>query len=70
MSSILKYLKFGVIAFRENLLSRAQVEMLLQEQKDSYIYFGEALVKIGFISEAQLIEELKEFNRLKLEASR
>ena len=43
-----------------------QVEALLKEQQDGYIFFGEALVQLGVISEAQLIEGLKEFNRIKL----
>ena len=58
--------KFGEIAVREKYLKGQQVDVLLKEQEDSYIYFGEALVKTGVISEGQLIEELKEFNKMKL----
>jgi len=63
------YEKFGEIAVRENYLTIEQVEALLKEQKDVYLFFGEALVQLGAISEAQLIEGLKEFNRIKLESA-
>jgi hypothetical protein len=46
------------------------VEELLKEQEDTYIFFGEALVRIGAISEEQLIEQLKEFNRMRLQGHR
>jgi hypothetical protein len=61
--------KFGEIAVRENHLTIEEVEALLKEQQDRYIFFGEALVQLGAISEAQLIEGLKEFNRIKLESA-
>jgi hypothetical protein len=63
------YEKFGEIAVRENYLTIKQVGALLKEQQDGYIFFGEALVQLGVISEAQLIEWLKEFNRIKLESA-
>lgn len=36
-------------------------------QKKNNLRIGEALVKIGAINEAQLIEELKQFNKLSLQ---
>ena len=63
------YEKFGEIAIREKYLTKEKVEALLKEQADNYIFFGEALVQIGAISEEQLMEELKEFNRLKLQST-
>jgi hypothetical protein len=57
--------KFGDIAVREKFLTEGQLEELLKEQEDTYIFFGEALVQIGAISEEQLIEQLKEFNWMK-----
>jgi hypothetical protein len=60
------YEKFGEIAVRENYLTIEQVGALLKEQQDGYIFFGEALVQLGIIAEAQLIEELKEFNQIKI----
>jgi len=64
MSNHLKYLKFVGFLLEKKLI----VEELLKEQEDSYIFFGEALVQIGAISEEQLIEELKNFNKLKLQS--
>jgi hypothetical protein len=59
--------KFGEIAVKEKYLSEEQVRQLLIEQEDTYIFFGEALVRIGAISEGALIEQLKEFNKLKFQ---
>ncbi len=55
------------IAVRENYLTKEQVDELLKQQSDSYMYFGEALVRIGVISDEDIISELKEFNRLKIQ---
>jgi hypothetical protein len=63
------YEKFGEIAVRENYLTIEKVEALLKEQKDVYLFFGEALVQLGVITEAQLIEELKEFNQTKIKGA-
>jgi hypothetical protein len=38
--------KFGEIAVREKYLTKGQVEQLLKEQEDNYIFFGEALVHL------------------------
>ena len=59
--------KFGEIAVRENYLTKEQVDELLKQQSDSYMYFGEALVRIGVISDEDIISELKEFNRPKIQ---
>jgi hypothetical protein len=62
--------KFRDITVREKFLTKGQIEELLKEQEDTYIFFGEALVQIGAISEEQLIEQLKEFNWMKLQDNR
>jgi hypothetical protein len=62
--------KFGDIAVREKFLTKEQIEELLKEQEDTYIFFGEALVQIGAISEKQLLEQLKEFNWMKFRNNR
>ena len=59
--------KFGEIAVREKYLSGEQLKELLKEQQDTYIFSSEALVQLGVISEEQLMENLKEFNMLKLQ---
>ena len=46
-------------------LNPTQLEELLSHQKEEHLYFGEALVQLGLITEAALIENLKEFNMLK-----
>jgi hypothetical protein len=61
--------KYGEIAVRENYLTQDQVDQLLREQADSYIYFGEALVKLGIITQDVLINHLKEFNKIKPQAT-
>jgi hypothetical protein len=37
-----------------------------KKRKEEYVFFGEALVKLGLISEEELIENLKEYNMLKI----
>jgi hypothetical protein len=61
--------KFGEIAVKEGYLTEAQVEELLKTQEDNYLFFGEAMVQLGIFSTEQLIEELKEFNRMKIESA-
>jgi len=46
-------------------LKQEQVEKLLQEQKDSYMFFGEALVSIQVITEEEVSGQLKEFEKAK-----
>ncbi len=58
--------KFGDIAVKNHFLMQTQVDELLKHQKDEYLFFGEALVRLGIITAEQLIENLKEFNRLKV----
>jgi hypothetical protein len=60
--------KFGEIAVREKYLTKEQLEKLLKEQEDSYIFFGEALVQTGAISEEEIIKQLKKFNELKMQS--
>lgn len=57
--------KFGDIAVKKNYLSRNQVDELLREQSDSYLHFGEALVKSGSISPETLREQLEEYHKSK-----
>ena len=63
------YEKFGETAVKEGYLTEAQVEELLKTQEDSYLFFGEAMVQLEIFSTEQLIEELKEFNRMKIESA-
>lgn len=53
------------IAVREWLLTEKQTNELLREQQDNDLFFGEALVKLGAISEETLMEHLNIFNRMK-----
>ena len=47
-------------------MNEEQLEDILQEQEDSYISFGEALVQIGAMSEEEVMEQLKEFTWLRM----
>jgi hypothetical protein len=53
--------RFGGITIREKYLSKEQVDQLLKEQSDSYMYFGEALAKIEALSYDEVIKQLQEF---------
>ena len=53
--------KFGEIAIKEKFLTKEQVDEILKEQRESYMYFGEALVKIGAMSYDEVIKQLKEY---------
>jgi len=40
----------------------------IPESKDSYIFFGEALVQLGVISKEEVVLYLKELNNLRLQS--
>lgn len=56
--------KFGEIAVRKKYLTKEQVDELLREQSDSYLYFGDALVRIGVITQETLTVQLREYHAL------
>ena len=58
-------LRIGEIAKAKDWLSDDDIQRILIIQEDTYIFFGEALVLIGAITEKDLIEQLKEFNKAK-----
>ena len=53
-----KYLIFGQFLRKRGLITYDDIE--------EHLYFGKALVQPGQITETQLIENLKEFNLLKI----
>ncbi len=53
--------RFCEIAVAENLLTKKQVNELLKLQGDKYMYFGEALVQIGALTEEEVSRHLKDY---------
>jgi len=42
----------------------------LKEQKDEYLFFGEALVQLRILSTEKVMEKLKEFNKIKIKETK
>lgn len=58
--------RFGEVAIRQRYLTAAQVALLVEQQEEEgYLFFGEALVKLGLLAEADMVRHLKEFNQQK-----
>ncbi|MEA2049401.1 MAG: chemotaxis protein CheX [Campylobacterota bacterium] len=53
--------RFGEVAKELNLLSDEQIGILLSQQKKMKVFFGEAVVLKGFMSQNELDQELKNF---------
>ncbi len=53
--------EFGEIAIEGKFLTKETLEEVLKEQKETRIYIGESLVKIGALSSGKLDEMLKEY---------
>lgn len=60
-------IRFGELAVYLGFLDRGQVETLLEFSEESYIYFGEALVTLGIMRENVMLENLRTFQRLKID---
>jgi hypothetical protein len=57
--------RFDDIAVQHDYMTQPQVNELLEEMDEDFMFFGEALVNLGFIAEDVMLENLKEFNRIK-----
>jgi hypothetical protein len=57
--------KYGVLASEWEYLKEDQLKELLKKQDAEYIFFGEALVRCGIISEEEKNNYLKEFEEIK-----
>lgn len=53
--------EFGEIVEEQDLLTKKALDEIFQEQKDTRIYIGQALVKIGALTPDQLTDHLREF---------
>jgi hypothetical protein len=60
-------IRLGELAVYLGFMSREQVDMLLEFSEESYIYFGEALVSLGIINESAMLENLRTFQRFKVD---
>jgi hypothetical protein len=56
--------RFGEIAVGMGFLTEIKLEQLLGDQKEHYMYFGEALVKLGVISMQEMTKYLEEFHSI------
>jgi hypothetical protein len=58
--------RFGEVAIRQRYLTAEQVASLVDRQaEDEYLFFGEALVKLGLLAEDDMVRNLKEYNQQK-----
>jgi len=58
--------RFDEIAVQHGYMTQEQVDELMKEMDDSFMFFGEALVELGCIPEDIMLQNLKEFNMLKI----